>query len=80
MSKKKEPELPSHVEKVEWKEITYTCPVRGKVTQKVKVSKIKSKAPEIKDFIRTGDPMIDNFELDDITDQPLDDEDRGDYD
>lgn len=30
------------VESEYWTEVTFTCPVRGKVTEKIKVKKIKS--------------------------------------
>lgn len=39
----------SQVKEYIWKDITYTCPVRGKVTQKIKVAVLKPQdAPESK--------------------------------
>lgn len=51
------------IEEVVEKEIEYVCPVRGKVKQLVKVKKLKSAYVENKDYVRTGDPLIDDFPL-----------------
>lgn len=58
-----------NVESVEWREIEYTCPVRGKVKQKVKVIKYKqTPAPVQNNIVKTGNPMIDDFSLGELAD------------
>ena len=47
MRKKKEEAKKDEVESIYYDEITYICPKRGKVTEKVKVKKLKAqKAPD----------------------------------
>lgn len=45
MARGRKPKAPdpkkTDVESFYWTEVTYTCPVRGKVTEKVKVKKLK---------------------------------------
>ena len=54
------PGKPSEVETCYWTEVTYTCPVRGKVTEKVKVKKLKpQETPKI----------IPNYELEILKDE-----------
>lgn len=74
--KKKEPEVVKDeiVESVEMRAFTYTCPVRGVVTQLVPVKKLKSKLPESKHMVRTNDPLIDDFGVSEIAGLTLDDE------
>lgn len=74
MSKKKEDPKDEMVECVTWKEITYTCPTRGKVTQKVKVVKYKTKEIENKEFVKSSDKIINDFDMSELTGQELDDE------
>lgn len=62
------------IETVEYKEVTYTCPVRGKVTQKVKVTKYKAQKVEVDDMVRTSDPVINDFDMSEITGQEVDDD------
>lgn len=65
MSRKKDSNpVDNLVEEIVEKEIEYTCPVRGKVKQIVKVKKIKAVQSDSKDYVRTGDPLIDDFPLD----------------
>lgn len=64
MSRKKDNKITENmIEEVVEKEIEYVCPVRGKVKQLVKVKKLKSAYVENKDYVRTGDPLIDDFPL-----------------
>lgn len=65
MSKKKE-EKNSEFESVEYKEITFTCPTRGKVTERVKVKKYKAQIVEQKEFIRSSDPIINDFDVSEV--------------
>jgi hypothetical protein len=44
-----------------YEDITFTCPKRGVVTQRVKVTKLKPQAPEMRNLIRTGNLLIDEF-------------------
>jgi hypothetical protein len=39
---KEEPKKSDNVEGFYWTDMTYTCPVRGRVTEKIKVKKLKS--------------------------------------
>lgn len=61
------------IETIEWKSITYTCPIRGQVTQKVKVTRYKTKTVENRDYVRSSDPLINDFDMKEITDSELDD-------
>ncbi len=76
MSKKKEENKPE-VEAVEWKEISYTCPTRGKVTEKVKVTKYKAQKVEQKDIVKSSDPIINDFDISEITGSDLDETGNG---
>lgn len=67
--KKKAPEQkrPDNVADIVWKEIEYTCPVRGLVKQKVKVVVYKSVQNVQTALVKTGNPLIDNsFDLEEI--------------
>ena len=79
MSKKKKADVVdiktgAEIEAVEYREVTYTCPVRGKVTEKVKVTKYKPQKIEQKDFVRSSDPVINDFDMDEITGSDTDDD------
>ncbi len=78
MSKQKKEEKKAvgpGVEAVEYREITFTCPTRGKVTQKVKVTKYKAQQVEQKDFVKSSDPVINDFDMSEITGSDIDDDD-----
>lgn len=64
------------IEGTEWREIEYTCPVRGKVKQKVKVTVYKPKQVEVKDFVKSSDSMVNDFDMGEITGHLLDDDDN----
>lgn len=68
MSKKKEEQKNDMVESIFWRDMEYTCPVRGKVTQKVKVITYKSKKIEVKDFVKSSDVMVNDFDMSELID------------
>lgn len=75
--KKKEPveeKLDDKVESIEWREITFTCPVRGKVTQKVKVVKLKPQKVEDRNIVRSSTSLFGDSEVSELINQSLDDE------
>lgn len=82
MSKKKadvvDMKTRGEIEKTEWQEVTYICPVRGLVTQKVKVTKFKTKVVETRDFVRSSDPLINDFDMEDVINQDLNEDGPGD--
>lgn len=57
---------PDMVESVTWQEIEYTCPVRGKVKQMVRVIKYKPAKPPENSVIKTGNPLIDDISISDL--------------
>jgi hypothetical protein len=58
-----ETKKPENVETHYWKDFTYTCPVRGLVTEKIKVKKLKpQETPSI----------IPNYELEILKEEPDD--------
>lgn len=40
-------------------EVEFTCPVRGKIKQKVKVKKMKSMVPQYKNLVASSDVVTD---------------------
>lgn len=61
--KDKKPNTENPIEEIVEKEIEFICPVRGKVKQLVKVKRLKSVESYNQSYIRTGDPLIDDFPL-----------------
>lgn len=60
MKKSKAPSKPKkdpRVQKVYEEEITFTCPVRGKVTQKVKIKRYKPLGETDKHVVQTSDKI-----------------------
>jgi hypothetical protein len=69
MAKKKAPKKPKleeGVEEIIEQEVTYTCPVRGKVTEKVKIKKLKPKATSSQiTVIESNDDLLAKLDKDD---------------
>lgn len=77
MSKKKkeiEPELDDKVESVEWREMEFTCPVRGKIKQKVKVIKLKPQKVEDRNIVRSSSSLFGDSEVSELINQSLDED------
>lgn len=55
--KKRSKKKNQDVEKEFYEEIEFDCPVRGKVKQKVKVKKLKSKLISYTQLIKSGDEL-----------------------
>ena len=55
------------IEEVTYRDVEFTCPIRGKVIQKVKVIKYKTQKPDIKDVTLTNDPMINSSGVEELT-------------
>lgn len=56
-SSKKRGHNKSSIEKEYYEEIEYTCPVRGKIKEKIKVTKLKSKLVDARQTIGGGDEL-----------------------
>jgi len=79
MSKKKNTgiKIPTEnmVEEISYRDVEFVCPVRGKVTQKVKVVKLKPYIPSTKDVTMTSDPMINSSGVEELTEvEPTEEE------
>lgn len=75
MSKKKDESKAENIKSILYKDIVFVCPTRGKVTQKVKVVTYKTKEIENIDFIKSSDAMVNNFDMSELTNQAIDDDD-----
>ena len=55
MSKKKKRNVDEWIEYEYEKEVTFECPIRGIITQKIKVKRLKTRLVESKPIINIGD-------------------------
>jgi hypothetical protein len=59
------------VETKYWQEIEWVCPLRGKIKQKVLITKYKPSKDTSLNIIKTGNPLIDESPLSELTSEDI---------
>jgi hypothetical protein len=59
------------IENQYWQEVEWTCPIRGKIKQKVLITKYKPSKDTSLNIIRTGNPLIDESPLSELTNEDV---------
>lgn len=59
------------IESQRWEEVEWVCPERGKIKQKVLVTRYKPSKDTSLDIVKTGNPLIDESPIAELVDDDM---------